>query len=191
MFTGIIKKIGVIELWNKEKRTLAIKSDFSEYIIGESISCSGVCLTVTEFKKDTFYCDLSSETILKTNLNKKQIGDKVNLEKSLKIGDDLSGHLVFGHVDGLSKLENIKSDKECWVLRFSLSNDLIKYLTEKCSISIDGVSLTVNNVNENTFEISIVPHTWRNTNLQFSKEGDFFNIEIDMLSRYVFRALNR
>ena len=191
MFTGIIKKIGDIKSWDKRKRIISIKSNFSKLISGESISCSGVCLTVTEFEKDVFHSNLSSETISKTNLKYKKIGDKLNLEKSLKVGDDLSGHLVFGHIDGLSKLEKIKNDKDCWILRFSLSKELIKFLTEKCSISIDGISLTVNNLYKNTFEVSIVPHTWENTILKFSKEGDFFNIEIDMLSRYVFKALNK
>ena len=192
MFTGIIKKIGKIKSWDKKKRVLSVESKFSELILGESISCSGVCLTVTEFKKDIFHCNLSSETLLKTNLKYKKIGDKINLEKSLKVGEDLSGHLVFGHVDGLSKLEEKRIDKDCWILKFSISRKLSKFLTEKCSISVDGISLTVNKVSKsNLFEVSIVPHTWKNTNLQFSKEGDFFNIEIDMLSRYVFKALNK
>tara|TARA_B100000963_G_C22584689_1_gene652491 strand:- start:712 stop:1290 length:579 start_codon:yes stop_codon:yes gene_type:complete len=192
MFTGIIKKIGIIKSWDKKKQILTVKSYFPELVLGESISCSGVCLTVTKIKDDIFYCNLSSETILKTNLKFKKIGDKLNLEKSLKVGEDLSGHLVFGHVDGLSKLEKKIMDKDCWILKFSLPKKLSKFLTEKCSISVDGISLTVNNLSRsNFFEVSIVPHTWKNTNLQFSKEGDFFNIEIDMLSRYVFRALNK
>ena len=191
MFTGIIKKVGVIYSWNSESRILGIKSDFDNLILGESISCSGVCLTVSSFKKNIFFCNLSSETVTKTNLRTKKEGDKLNLEKSLKIGDDLSGHLVFGHVDGLSTLNDIKNDKDSWILNFSLNADLSKYLTNKCSISIDGISLTVNNVDGENFDISVVPFTWENTNLKFSAVGDKFNVEIDMLARYVFKALKK
>ena len=191
MFTGIIKKVGVIHSWNSESRILGIKSDFDNLIPGESISCSGVCLTVSSFKKNIFFCNLSSETVTKTNLRTKKEGDKLNLEKSLKIGDDLSGHLVFGHVDGLSTLNDIKNDKDSWILNFSLNADLSKYLTNKCSISIDGISLTVNNVDGENFDISVVPFTWENTNLKFSAVGDKFNVEIDMLARYVFKALKK
>ena len=191
MFTGIIKKVGVIHSWNPKSRTLAIKSDFDNLILGESISCSGVCLTVSSFKKNIFFCNLSTETITKTNFNTKKEGDKLNLEKSLKIGDDLGGHLVFGHVDGLSTLNDIKNDKDSWILNFTVSSSLSKYLTNKCSITIDGISLTVNNVNGENFDISIVPFTWENTNLKFSSVGDKFNLEIDMIARYVFKALKK
>ena len=191
MFTGIIKKVGVIHSWNLKSRVLGIKSDFENLILGESISCSGVCLTVSSFKKNVFFCNLSSETISKTNFKTKKEGDKLNLEKSLKIGDDLSGHLVFGHVDGLSTLNDIKIDKDSWILNFSVSSDLSKYLTNKCSITIDGISLTVNNVDGENFDISIVPFTWENTNLKFSSVGDKFNLEIDMIARYVFKALKK
>ena len=132
-----------------------------------------------------------TETVSKTNFKLKKEGDKLNLEKSLKIGEDLSGHLVFGHVDGISTLNDIKNDKDSWILNFSISSDLSKYLTNKCSICIDGISLTVNKVDGVNFDVSIVPFTWENTNLKFSDVGDKFNIEIDMLARYVFKALNK
>ena len=191
MFTGIIKKIGVIDSWDSKSRILGIKSGFDDLILGESISCSGVCLTVSSFKKDIFFCNLSTETISKTNFKTKKKGDKLNLEKSLKIGDDLGGHLVFGHVDGLSTLNGIKNDKDSWILNFSVSSELSKYLTNKCSITIDGISLTVNNVDGECFDVSIVPFTWANTNLKFSSVGDKFNLEIDMIARYVFKALKK
>ena len=191
MFTGIIKKVGVIHSWNAKSRILGIKSEFSSLILGESISCSGVCLTVSSVEKDIFFCNLSSETVSKTNFKLKKEGDKLNLEKSLKIGEDLSGHLVFGHVDGISTLNDIKNDKDSWILNFSISSDLSKYLTNKCSICIDVISLTVNKVDGVSFDVSIVPFTWENTNLKYSAVGDKFNIEIDMLARYVFKALNK
>ena len=191
MFTGIIKKVGVIDSWNPNSRILGIKSDFDNFTLGESISCSGVCLTVSSFKENIFFCNLSTETVSKTNFKLKKEGDKLNLEKSLKIGEDLSGHLVFGHVDGIATLNEIKNDKDSWILNFSISADLSKYLTNKCSICIDGISLTVNKVDGVNFDVSIVPFTWENTNLKFSDVGDKFNIEIDMLARYVFKALNK
>ena len=191
MFTGIIKKVGVIHSWNPKSRIIGIKSGFDNLILGESISCSGVCLTVCSFKENVFFCNLSTETVSKTNFKTKKEGDRLNLEKSLKIGDDLGGHLVFGHVDGLSTLNDIKNDKDSWILNFSVSSDLSKYLTNKCSITIDGISLTVNNVDRENFDISIVPFTWENTNLKFSLVGDKFNLEIDMIARYVFKALKK
>ena len=191
MFTGIIKKVGVIHSWDTKSRILGIKSKFDSLSLGESISCSGVCLTVSSLEKDIFFCNLSSETVSKTNFKLKKEGDKLNLEKSLKIGEDLSGHLVFGHVDGIATLNEIKNDKDSWILSFSIPSDLSKYLTNKCSICIDGISLTVNKVDGVNFDVSIVPFTWENTNLKFSDVGDKFNIEIDMLARYVFKALNK
>ena len=191
MFTGIIKDVGEIISFDLQRRQLVIKSNFKDLILGESISCSGVCLTVSNFKEKTFYCNLSSETISKTNFKIKKVGDKLNLERSLKIGEDLSGHLVFGHVDGVSLLKKIKNDKDSWILNFSLSLNLLKFITEKCSISIDGISLTVNKVYKNSFDVSIVPYTWQNTSLRYSEIGEKFNIEIDMLARYVFKALNK
>jgi riboflavin synthase len=191
MFTGIVKKIGVIEFFDLESRILGIKSSYKKLTLGESISCSGVCLTVSEMKKDVFFCNLSSETMSKTNLNKRKIGDKLNIERSLKIGDDLSGHLVFGHVDGISPLKEIVDDENSKILKFSTTRKLLRYLTEKCSISIDGISLTVNKTFQDSFSVSVIPYTWMNTNLKYSKIGDDFNIEIDMLARYVFKALKK
>ena len=191
MFTGIVQQIGVIKSWDQDNRFLEIKSDYKDIILGESISCSGVCLTVSKVVKNFFYCNLSNETIQKTNFKKKNTGDKINLERSLKMGDDLSGHLVFGHVDGICILKEINNDKNSWILKFEAHEILLKYLTQKCSISIDGISLTVNEVGRDSFKISIIPFTWKHTNLQFSKLGDSFNVEIDMLARYVFRALNK
>ncbi len=191
MFTGIIKKIGLIESLDLKSRVIAIRSDFNDIVLGESISCLGICLTVSKLKQKVFFCDLSFETVSKTNIKTKKKGDKINLERSLKIGEDLSGHLVFGHVDGVCSLKKMKKDKDSWILNFSISSSLIKYLIEKCSISIDGVSLTVNNVYDDSFDVSIIPFTWRNTSLKFSNIGDNFNIEIDMLARYVFKALKK
>ena len=191
MFTGIITKVGIIKEWDKSSGRIGIESGYNNLKLGESISCSGVCLTVSELNDSIFYCNLSPETILKPNLKNKMVNEKINLERSLKLGDELGGHLVFGHVDGISILKKVAQNQNSWILEFSLNDSLLKYLTSKCSISIDGISLTVNEVFENAFNVSIIPFTWQNTNLKESKIGDYFNIEIDMLSRYVFRALKK
>ena len=145
--------------------------------------------TVAKVKNKSFLSNLSEETILKTNLNQKSVGDILNLEKSLKLGDEINGHLVYGHVDETCKLKSIEKLNGSNVLTFTLSSNTRKYLAPKCSISIDGISLTVNRVLKDNFNISIIPYTWENTSLKNSKIGDMFNIEIDMLARYVHRAL--
>ena len=191
MFSGIIKKIGKIELFDKRKNLLGIKSDFKSIILGESISCSGVCLTVSKIKKNIFFCNLSRETLDRTNFSVLDVGDIINLERSLKLGEDISGHLVFGHVDGLSKVDEITNLKDSTILEFKASKEIIKFLTPKCSISLNGISLTVNKVKKSRFNVSIIPHTWENTSLKSIVVGDLLNTEIDMLARYVFKALNK
>ena len=191
MFSGIIKKIGKIELFDKRKNLLGIKSDFKSIILGESISCSGVCLTVSKIKKNIFFCNLSRETLDRTNFSVLDVGDIINLERSLKLGEDISGHLVFGHVDGLSKVDEITNLKDSTIIEFKASKEIMKFLTPKCSISLNGISLTVNKVKKSRFNVSIIPHTWENTSLKSIAVGDLLNTEIDMLARYVFKALNK
>lgn len=191
MFSGIIKKIGKIELFDKRKNLLGIKSDFKSIILGESISCSGVCLTVSKIEKNIFFCNLSKETLDRTNFSVLDIGDIINLERSLKLGEDISGHLVFGHVDGLSKVDEITNLKDSTIIEFKASKEIMKFLTPKCSISLNGISLTVNKVKKSRFNVSIIPHTWENTSLKSIAVGDLLNTEIDMLARYVFKALNK
>ena len=189
MFSGIITDLGKVVYFDLDKKIIEINTSFNNIFLGQSISCSGVCLTVAKIKKDNFLCNLSEETISKTNLYQKRVGDILNLEKSLKLGDEINGHLVYGHVDEVCDLKSIDKLDGSNVLTFSLSSKLGKYLEPKCSISIDGISLTVNMVLKDRFKISIIPYTWENTNLKNSKIGDMFNIEIDMLARYVHRAL--
>ena len=189
MFSGIITDLGKIVFFDLNTKTIEINTNLKDLFLGQSISCSGVCLTVAKLKNKSFLSNLSEETILKTNLNQKSVGDILNLEKSLKLGDEINGHLVYGHVDETCKLKSIEKLNGSNVLTFELSSNTRKYLTPKCSISIDGISLTVNRVSKDSFNISIIPYTWENTSLKNSKIGDMFNIEIDMLARYVHKAL--
>jgi len=191
MFSGIISNIGKITLFDKIKYQIGIESNLKNFQIGESISCGGICLTVAEKNKNQFFCNLSSETIKKTNLSFKQVGDLINLERSLKVGSEISGHFVFGHVDGITTVKKITNIQDSIVISFMTNNYISKFLIDKCSISIDGVSLTVNDVQNNEFSVSIIPHTWENTTLKILKEKDKVNTEIDMLARYVFKAIGK
>ncbi len=191
MFSGIIEDIGQIKYLSKDRELIGIETSFSDLKMGESISCSGVCLTVSKIQKPVFFSDLSPETLSKTTLSKLKVGDYINLEKSLKMGQDISGHMVFGHVDGLSKINSITKIKDSWLFEFEADENILKFLSDKCSIAINGISLTVNNVRNKSFKVAIIPHTWEKTSLKFNKVGDFMNTEIDMLARYVFKALNK
>jgi len=191
MFSGIITNVGEIIACNKSESILSIKSSIKKINLGDSISCSGVCLTIARIKNNIIDFNISSETKNKTNLMYLNVGDLINLEKSLKVGDEINGHFVFGHVDGLSKILSIKHLEDSKVIEFIAEENIIKYLSPKCSVALDGISLTVNNVSEAKFNVSIIPYTWENTSLKKMKEGDFLNTEVDMLARYVFKALKK
>ena len=191
MFSGIIEDIGQVKYLSKNKEVIAIQTSFSDIKMGESISCSGVCLTVSKIEENVFFSDLSPETLKKTTLSKLKVGHYINLEKSLKMGQEISGHMVFGHVDGFSKIKSIRKLKDSWLFEFEANKTIMKFLSDKCSIAIDGISLTANNVLSKSFKVSIIAHTWENTSLKFNKVGDLMNTEIDMLARYVFKALKK
>ena len=148
MFTGIIKNIGIIKEIDLSKNyTIKINSNFEKKIVlGESISCSGICLTVKKVLKKSFWVNVSEETIKKTSLKHLRLGSEINLEKSLKVGDEIGGHLVFGHIDGVSTLKKLEKFEGAFILTIKLKKNLIKYMTPKCSITLDGISLTVNEV---------------------------------------------
>ena len=191
MFSGIIEDIGQVKYLGKNREVIAVKTSFSQIKMGESISCSGVCLTVSKIEENVFFSDLSPETLQKTTLSRLKVGSCINLEKSLKMGQEISGHMVFGHVDGLTKINSIKKLNDSWLFEFEADENIMKFLSDKCSIAIDGISLTVNDVSNKYFKVAIVPHTWENTSLKFNKVGDLMNTEIDMLARYVFKALKK
>ena len=166
MFNGIVKNQGIIEEIDTKNNFLKIKTNLKKLYLGESIMCSGICLTVSQKKKNTFSVNISPETIKRTNLKNKKKGDIINLEKSLLMGQDISGHLVFGHVDGLVTLEKIKKVADSRLLTFKTTKKLQKFITEKCSVALDGISLTVNDVLNDIFTVNIIPFTWNNTSLK-------------------------
>ena len=188
MFTGIATNYGLIKAI-KEKTNIeyVIESDIdlTKVKIGSSIMCSGICLTVIKKSRKIFVVNVSEETLNVTNAKYWKKGTKLNLEKSLKLGDELGGHIVTGHIDKTTKLLEIRKLKKSSILIFKIPNNLKKFICKKGSIAIDGISLTVNDVEENSFSVSIIPHTSEITTLGSIKKGDIVNLEIDILARYI------
>ncbi len=200
MFTGIITDVGEIAKIEKIKDTQAkifCSYKLSEIELGASICCDGVCLTVTDYgteeARNWFSVDISSETISKTIIGDINFGwkpgRKVNLERSLKLGDELGGHIVTGHIDGTGSIENILEVQGSTQVTFQTSTDLAKFIAKKGSITLNGTSLTVNQVAASSFDINFIPHTKDNTTWQKIRVGEKVNIEIDILARYVDRIL--
>ncbi|MBV68252.1 MAG: riboflavin synthase [Pelagibacterales bacterium] len=193
MFTGITENIGVIKSISKRDPiayNIETNMILKDVKIGSSIMCSGICLTIVKKTKKSFYVNLSEETLKVTTAKNWKVGTKVNLEKSLKVGDEIAGHFVSGHVDGITELEEKKVLKKSTLLNFALSKKIAKFICEKGSVTIDGVSLTVNTVFKNKFSINIIPHTNKVTTLGKLKKGDMVNIEIDILARYINKSIN-
>ena len=188
MFTGIVTDIGeVVEVTGAAERRLRIRTgyDVASIDIGSSIACSGICLTVTDIGSDWFCALASEETVKKTSISGWEVGGFVNLERALRVGDELGGHFVTGHVDGmlcLNKLSNAGSSVE---MIFNIEGWARPYLAAKGSIALDGVSFTVNTVNETSFSINVIPHTQEVTTLGKLKAGMMVNVEVDMLARYL------
>ena len=192
MFTGLITDVGRVRaVTSVGDRRIEIETSFpiAEIELGASIACSGVCLTAIEFGDNWFAVEASEETTSKTTVGDWQAGDALNLERSLQIGDELGGHLVFGHVDGVAKIAERRTDGDS--IRFSIlaPDDLAPYIASKGSVALSGVSLTVNEVDGNRFGVNIIPHTADATTLGNLSAGDRVNLEIDMLARYVARQL--
>ena len=192
MFTGIITAIGtVMSVERKRDWRVWIGAPWSceKISLGASICCSGVCLTVTERTPDSFAVDVSEETLSRTTLHRWQQGTAINLERSLKMGDEMGGHIVSGHVDGVAVVEKMTVISGSHKLDISVPISLTEFIAEKGSIALDGVSLTVNSVDENILSVNIIEHTWRNTNLGSYVESSSLNLEVDMLARYISRQI--
>ncbi|HET6469030.1 MAG TPA: riboflavin synthase [Geminicoccaceae bacterium] len=192
MFTGIVTHIGrVAAVAGEDGRELVIETDMAPegLALGASVSHSGVCLTLVERLPGGWRVQASGETLARTTLGDWRAGTAVNLERSLRLGDELGGHLVFGHVDAVGELLAVEPEGESRRLVFRLPPELAPMLAVKGSIAVDGISLTVNAVEADRFEVTIVPHTWRHTTLQDRRPGDRVNLEADMLARYVARQL--
>lgn len=194
MFTGIVTDVGRVRAIAHAGDTrfeIATAYDMGTVAIGASIANSGVCLTVIETGPDWFAVQASGETLSKTNLGDWRVGSRVNLERALKVGDELGGHIVSGHVDGVGEVVSITDEGESRRFVFRVPGALKNFMATKGSVAIDGVSLTVNEVEGDTFGVNIIPHTQQVTLFGDYKVGTRVNVEIDMLARYVSRLLER
>lgn len=189
MFSGIIETTGTITQIDEtaEGVQLTLSSDLpvAEVGLGESICVNGTCLTVTVTGEQTLSFDVSAESLRRTNLGDLQAGDSVNLERSLRLEDRLSGHLVFGHVDGVGRIAAIQPEGDSFLYTFEIPQELSRYLVEKGSVAVDGISLTVFHCQPTSFTVAIIPHTHHVTTLHQRKPGDRVNIETDMQSKYI------
>lgn len=194
MFTGIIEEIGRLALVENIPGGKRIKIYASKIMddvkIDDSICVNGVCLTVTKFEKDHFFVDAVGATLNKTTINNLRMGTELNLERAVKLSGRLGGHLVQGHANGIGRITRITKLGENYFLEITLPDELEKYVIQEGSIAIDGISLTVAELNGNKAGLSIIPHTWNGTNLKFRKTGDDVNIEVDVIAKYAEKLLN-
>jgi riboflavin synthase len=194
MFTGIIKAKGSIAAIEKRAgdvrlRVTAAELPWADYAMGDSIAVNGVCLTAIRLHEDGFDTDVSVETLDVTTLKHLEVGDAVNLEPALRVGDALGGHLVSGHVDGIGRMIARSDDARSIRMTFEVPAELERYVARKGSICVDGVSLTINEVSGNTFGLNIIPHTAEVTTMGAYEPGTAVNIEVDLLARYIERML--
>jgi riboflavin synthase len=196
MFTGIVSHIGIVnKISHPDDWELSVdvinennlNNDFNinSIAIGASIACSGICLTLKKVLNNSLFFDVSDETHKRTNFSNWKVGSLINLEKSLKVGDELGGHFVYGHVDTTAVIRSIEKINGSYKITLSINKDFLKYFASKGSVSIDGVSLTVNDVDKNFFTVNIVPYTWTHTSFKNYNAGTVVNIEIDILARYL------
>lgn len=189
MFTGIVEEIGKIQNVKKNVKssvfTIEGNEIFEDINIGDSISVNGVCLTVTRFDNNTFTADVMNETISRSSLGRLKNGSHVNLERAMSANGRFGGHIVSGHIDGTGKITKIEKDDNAIWYTIAVKDNLMKYIVEKGSISIDGISLTIAKVTESDFSVSIIPHTAQETILSHRSVGDIVNIENDIIGKYV------
>ncbi len=195
MFSGIVEDIGAVRALEKKDKGVLLrigvrKIDAGELDLGESVAVNGVCLTVVSAGDGSFSVDASHETLSRTNLSGLQTGSGVNLEKSLRVGDRMGGHIVTGHVDGVGIVQSIAPVGESRFFSFSIPSSLAKYVVEKGSIAVDGVSLTVNSVKDTEFSVNIIPYTLRETTFSEFRRGMEVNIECDIIGKYVEKMLS-
>ncbi len=195
MFTGIIEGLGTISGIKPagQSRRMAINADYEldNTKIGDSIAVNGACLTVVSFSGRRFEVDVSPETVAKTTLGKAKIGDRVNLERALRISERIDGHLVSGHIDGIGTIKSSKIQENAIIITINIPELIGYYIIKKGSVAVDGISLTVNECDHESFQVSIIPHTAKLSTLGFKKISDSVNVETDMIGKYVERFVTR
>ena len=198
MFTGIIEELGTVKAVNKGRESATLEIGAEKVVeglnMGDSVAVNGVCLTVVDFDSKSaqstgFSAEVMAETLRKSNLGKLKSGDRVNLERAMRLGDRLGGHLVAGHVDATGTIKSTVREDIATVFTVEAPEEILRYVIEKGSVAIDGISLTVVDYDKKSFRVSIIPHTASQTTLGFKKSGDTVNLEADMLAKFVERLL--
>lgn len=190
MFTGIIEEIGEISSITKSTITIKSKTVLEDAKLGDSIAVNGVCLTIVNLKKDEFTANVSEETFKITNFSELKSGDFVNLERALSLSSRLGGHIVTGHIDTVGEIVSIINENEFYDLSVKFDKNFENYVVKKGSITINGISLTIADINNNSVSVAIIPHTFNNTILKTLKSKDSVNIEFDILAKYVEKNLS-
>ncbi len=193
MFTGIVEEMGSVKALKREagaaRLTISASTVLNGTALGDSISVNGVCLTVVDMSRSEFSADVAVETLNVTNLGDLKIGTKVNLERALQLSARIGGHLVSGHVDAVGRISGKREEGNSWRISFEAPESVLRYVIKKGSIAIDGISLTVADVDKRGFSIAMIPHTAKLTTLGFKSTGDSVNLEVDIIGKYVERLL--
>ena len=191
MFTGLVEEIGKISKItkgiNSYQFSIAAKKVLSDIKLGDSVATNGACLTVVNHTASGFTVDIMAESVKRTNFSQLRIGDSVNLERAMRLSDRLGGHLVSGHIDGLGKIKNIQKEDIATIYTIEAPEEILSQMIDKGSVAIDGVSLTIVQVGVSSFQVGIIPHTAKETTLLKKVQGDFVNLETDLLGKYVLR----
>ena len=195
MFNGIIFNTGKVKNITRKKNSIYVEIqtniNFKKKDLGSSICCDGVCLTIEKIFKNRIFFYISNETLKRSNFKTLRLNQIINLEKSLSLGKSISGHFIQGHVDGVAKIKKIEFIDKAWTINLKiLEKRLNKFLMEKASISINGVSLTISKVYQNSFDITVIPHTLKLTNLKNFKINGLVNVELDIFGKYIYKCSN-
>ena len=194
MFTGIVEALGTIKNIRHLSEGAALEIQASDVLtdaeIGDSIAVDGACLTIRTLTPETFTADISAETLRRTTLGERKIGEQVNLERSLRLSDRLGGHLVLGHVDEVATISQWKDEGDASLMQVTMSSNIRRYIAYKGSVTVDGISLTVSGVQADTFEVALIPHTKQVTTIGTKRTGANVNLEVDIVARYIETLLN-
>ena len=189
MFTGIVEEVGRVKAIGNGILQIEASKVLEDVHLGDSIAVNGICLTVTSFSSHSFQADVMPETIKRTSLGELKLGSPVNLERALTLASRLGGHIVSGHIDGTGRIVSLKDDKNAILMKIQAESSILRYIVEKGSVALDGISLTVAEVSNRDFTVSLIPHTRQATNLSSKKEGSLINIENDVVGKYVEKLL--
>ena len=189
MFTGIVEELGTVRSIQHKSEGAILEIQASEVLtdakVGDSIAIDGACLTIVSLTSEAFAADISAETLRRTTLGERKVGEQVNLERSLRLSDRLGGHLVLGHVDEVATICAWKDEGDTSLMRVTISDTTRRYITYKGSVTVDGISLTVSNVSKDSFEVALIPHTKAVTTLSTKRNGARVNLEVDLIARYI------